>query len=137
MKPRCDVWSKCEDFRFKLRNAFREDDKTRVSQQFHDHVQLAQQERDYYQSAIKKSEVELLVAQEAQKPRHYVYYTFDFAEQVFIPHHARQVVPIYFKVCRKIQLFGVCYDGNRKQVLYVINEDQSIGHNRTKTHCLN
>ena len=58
----------------------------------------------------------------------YAHYTFDFAEQLHIPHHARQVGPIYFKVCRKIQLFGVCCDSNKKQVNYL------IGVNGTKTH---
>ena len=41
---------------------------------------------------------------------------------------------LIYLVCRKIQLFGVCYDGNLKQVYYLINEDQSIGRNGTKTH---
>ena len=39
------------------------------------------------------------------------HYTFDFAQQVLLPHTARQVGPIHFKTPRKIQLFGVCTEG--------------------------
>ena len=65
---------------------------------------------------MKKAETQLSEAQDTRSVPQYAHYTFDFAEQVHIPHHARQVGPIYFKVCRKIQVFGICCDSNRKQV---------------------
>ena len=37
-----------------------------------------------------------------------VHYSFDYAQQVFYPHQAQQVGPIYFKTPRKCQCFGVC-----------------------------
>ena len=83
---------------------------------------------------MKKSEAELAKVSGTQSKPKYAHYTFDFAEQVHIPHHSRQVGPIYFKVCRKIQLFGICCDSNRKQINYLIDEDNSIGFNGSTTH---
>jgi len=37
---------------------------------------------------------------------------FGFAQCVHIPHHVRQVGPLYFKTPRK--LFGICYDGKKE-----------------------
>lgn len=46
-------------------------------------------------------------------PPQYTHYMFGFAQCVHIPHHVRQVGPLYFKTPRK--LFCICYDGNKKQ----------------------
>ena len=83
---------------------------------------------------MKKAEMELTKVSGTGSIPEYAHYTFDFAEQVHIPHHSRQVGPIYFKVCRKIQLFGICCDSDRKQVNYLIDEDNSIGFNGANTH---
>ena len=132
MTPRSDVCSTCEEFRIQIRDATHEEDKVRLSTQFASHVELAQQEREYYLTSMKKAEVQLAEAQGI--PPSYAHYTFDFAEQVHIPHHSRQVGPLYFKVCRKIQIFGICCDSNRKQINYLIDEDNSIGPNGSQTH---
>ncbi|XP_062571722.1 uncharacterized protein LOC134233742 [Saccostrea cucullata] len=63
-----------------------------------------------------------------------VHYTFDFSQQMFIPHHARQMGPLYFLVPRKVQLFGVRVDGVPRQYNYLINENETIGENGSKTH---
>ena len=94
MTPRFDVCAKCELFRFQLRDAVHENDKVKVSKEFSEHVELAQQEREYYISLSKKSESEY--SQNSETPPEFAHYTFNFAEQVFIPHHARQVGPLYF-----------------------------------------
>ena len=41
----------------------------------------------------------------------YVHYTFDFAQQVFLPYHSRQVGPLYYKVPVCVQIFGISNDG--------------------------
>ena len=46
---------------------------------------------------------------------------------MFIPHHARQMGPIYFLVPRKVQLFGVRVDGVPRQYNYLIDKDETIG----------
>ena len=134
MTPRSDVCATCENFRYKLRNAINEEEKIKYTTDFSLHIIMAQQERDYYLDSMKKSEAELAKVLGTQSKPKYAHYTFDFAEQVHIPHHSRQVGPIYFKVCRKIQLFGICCDSNRKQINYLIDEDNSIGFNGSTTH---
>ena len=133
MTPRSDVCATCEQFRM-IRDAVHEEEKVKLTTDFTSHVEMAQQECDYYLASMKKAETQLSEAQDTRSVPQYAHYTFDFAEQVYIPHHARQVGPIYFKVCRKIQVFGICCDSNRKQVNYLIDEDNSIGVNGTNTH---
>ena len=58
-----------------------------------------------------------------------VHYTFDFAQALAVPHHARQERPLYFLTPRKVQLFGVAIEGQYKQLNYVVDEDQGIGEN--------
>ena len=64
----------------------------------------------------------------------YGHYTFDFAQQLQVPYHARQVGPLFFKVPLKVQLFGTCNDSTNTQVNYMYDESQSIGMNGTLAH---
>ena len=63
-----------------------------------------------------------------------VHYTFDFAQSLTVPHHARQEGQLYFVTPRKVQLFGVCIEGAASQVNYLIDEDCAIGKDGTNTH---
>ena len=132
MTPRTDVCATCEGFRTRLKDATCEEDKVKLTADFTSHLEAAQEERDHYLTSMKQAAT---VLEENQgTPPQYAHYTFDFAQCVHIPHHARQVGPLYFKTPRKIQLFGICCDGNKKQHNYLIDEDNSIGANGAKTH---
>ena len=65
-----------------------------------------------------------------------VNYTFDFAQALAIPHHARQEGLLYFLTPRKIQLLGVAIEGQYKQLNYVVDEDQGIGENGVGIKCI-
>ena len=132
MTPRTDVCAVCEGFRFQLKDATREEEKVKLTAAFTTHLEAAQEERDYYLTSMKQAETTL--ADNCGTPLEYAHYTFDFAQCVHIPHHARQVGPLYFKTPRKIQIFGICCDSNRKQHNYLIDEDNSIGTNGANTH---
>ena len=114
MTPRTDVCSKCERFRQQIKDAVLEDRKASVTAAFSQHLSIAQTEREYYLECCKRSASELAVCS-GGAPR-YAHYTFDFAEQLHLPHHSRQEGPLYFKVCRKVQLFGICCDSNNVQI---------------------
>ena len=58
-----------------------------------------------------------------------LHYTFDFAQQLQLPYHSRQVGPIYFKTPRKVQLFGVCCDVVPYQVNYLVDDACTIVEN--------
>ena len=56
-----------------------------------------------------------------------VHYTFDYCQNVALPHHSNQMGPLYFLSGRKVQIFGVRLDSMSRQTNYLIDEDQSIG----------
>ena len=85
----------CEDFRTQLKDATREEEKVKHTAAFTTHLEAAQEERDYYLTSMKQAATTL--ADNQDTPLEYAHYTFDFAQCVHIPHHARQVGPLYFK----------------------------------------
>lgn len=129
MTPRTDVCYHCENFRVEIMHAVLEEDKTRFAKEFQTHIEEAQSEREYYLSSIQKAEKTNSIEGRPQ----YSHYTFDFAQQLQVPYHARQVGPIYFKVPLKVQLFGICNDASKVQANYLYDESQSIGIG-TKSH---
>lgn len=132
MTPRTDVCSKCEKFRQHIKDAISEEKKVSLTSAFSEHLDQAQAERQYYLDCCKRGASEL-IASPGEVPA-FAHYTFDFAEQLHLPHHSRQEGPLYFKVCRKVQLFGICCDSNNVQVNYLIDESETIGQNGSKSH---
>ena len=129
MTPRTDVCHYCEDFRVGIVAAVTESDKTKLAHDFQKHVEEAQKEREYYLTCIRRAEESTALG----TPQ-YCHYTFDFAQVLQVPYHARQVGPLYFKIPLKVQLFGVCNDASKLQVNYLFEESQSIGVNGAKAH---
>ena len=131
--PRDDVCQKCEQIRKKITDSVSEEDKMRTTTELQEHIQKAQGERDLYKQSITESKTEI----PAQRPEGpippctadlwKVHYTFDYSQQVSVPHHYRQMGPLFFLSLRKVQLFGVRLDGSSRQMNYLIDEDQSIG----------
>ncbi|XP_070174272.1 uncharacterized protein [Littorina saxatilis] len=54
-----------------------------------------------------------------------MHYSFDFAQQVHIPHSPYQPGPIYFMTPRKVGIFGVNCEGLPQQINYLIDEGAS------------
>ena len=94
------------------------------------HLDDPQKERDAYLAAIEQSKH----ANSTSEQQDYVHYTFDFAQQVFLPYHSRQVGPLYYKVPLRVQIFGICNDGISLPTNYLFNEAQTIGQNGTLSH---
>ena len=51
-----------------------------------------------------------------------LHYSFDFAQQIFIPNSSQQVGQLYFLVPYKLALFGIFCEPLGKMVIYVIPE---------------
>ncbi|XP_062575096.1 uncharacterized protein LOC134237029 [Saccostrea cucullata] len=139
--PRTDVCHICERHRNAIRLAVGDVEKLRCTTAFQDHLQRAAKEKQAYQQAVMESMTEIENVRRGygpsipcSSPYTKVHYTFDFSQQMFIPHHARQMGPLYFLVPRKVQLFGVRVDGVPRQYNYLINENETIGENGSKTH---
>ncbi|XP_052265542.1 uncharacterized protein LOC127868025 isoform X2 [Dreissena polymorpha] len=49
-------------------------------------------------------------------------------------HHARQMEPLYFYSLRKVHIFGVRIDGQRKHINFLVDEDQTIGQDGSQAH---
>lgn len=130
MTPRTDVCHHCENFRIHVMKAVTEDEKTRTMQDFTSHVEMARLECQHYLECIQRAEESIANDEISQ----YGHYTFDFAQSVHLPYHARQVGPLYFKLPLKVQLFGICNDATKLQTNYIYSESQSIGINGTKVH---
>ena len=64
----------------------------------------------------------------------FVHVTFDFSQNVSIPHFSRQMGPLYFLTLRKVQIFGVRLDGLPRQFNFLIDEDQTIGSDGKSCH---
>ena len=140
MKPRTDVCPTCEKLSDAIKEARSEDDKLKATQIFSDHLLYTKTEREWYNSCVEEARQEM----EASPPGpsthpavpcsadlRRVHFTFDFSQCVHIPHHSRQVGPLYFLNPRKVQLFGVAMEGVRKQLNFLIDENETMGINGT------
>lgn len=145
MTARTDVCHRCELHRQSVMMAVDELDKTTALATFTAHMHQAQREREVYRQATVAADAELKEHHPTTAPPYppcsqplkAMHYTFDFAQQVTLPHMYRQPGPLYFKTPRKIQLFGVCSEGVPKQVNYLLDESDTIGPNGTKSHGAN
>ena len=128
--PKTDVCQTCELTRKEVYDARTEDDKLVAARKLQEHILDAQKERQHYRQCIVDAvrEMEETICPGDTEPTvDHVHYTFDFAQQFSIPHHSRQMGPLYFLSGRKVQLFGVRVDGISRQANYLIDEDQTIG----------
>ena len=131
MKPREDVCGKCSDYQSRISRALTEEDRLSLTEALRTHVTTAMDARDFYRECIARGKT---TNEEESEVLTYCHLTFDFAQQVTIPHHGRQVGPLYFRVPRRIQLFGIANEGVPVQHNYLVDEDQTIGKDTSKAH---
>ena len=91
------------------------------------HLNLVGGQRDHYRETILQSRASLpqnshLGEKVATTTDVVIHYSFDFAQQIFIPNSSQQVGPLYFLVPYKLALFGVMCEPTEKMVIYVIPE---------------
>ncbi|XP_070191657.1 uncharacterized protein [Littorina saxatilis] len=135
MKPSTDLCQKCQHFFHSLRQGCRleEEDKAALLAAYSEHVQQSKGQRDHYRQQCLAAKQVYGCMEPQQGPATpcsknvTMHYSWDFAQQVHLPHHAQQVGPIYFKTPRKIDVFGVCCEGSGKQVFYLVDEAESTG----------
>ena len=107
-----------------------EEEKLQSADALRDHVMTAQTERDLYNNCVKRAK-ETNALPPAERINNY---TFDFSQNVSIPHHSRQMGPVYFTSLRKIQIFGVRIDGQSRQYNFLIDENETIGTDGSNAH---
>ena len=124
MVPTEDVCAKCESLRDRLRVEISEQGKLDITKCLKEHVESAQAERAFYNSAIEN----------AKSDPKFSHITFDFSENFCLPYHSRQPGPVYFKVLMRVNDFGICNEGAGEQVHYLFNEVQTIGVDNGRSH---
>ena len=131
--PRDDVCATCEKIRKRIMDAVTEDEKLEAAQSYEEHIISAQNEREVYNGCLQRArDSHLNNAVDARDK--YVHYTFDFSQNVSLPHHSRQMGPMYFASLRKIQIFGFRIDGIPEQLNFLVDENETIEKNGTLTH---
>lgn len=132
-KPRSDVCAKCEKLRERVRKSKTEEDTEAATTQLQEHLKQAVAERSYYNELISDAKSALADSEDGELPP-YTHLTFDFAQQLELPQHTRQVGPLYFKSRFRVQLFGVCDEAKGQQTNYVFHEGETIGEDGQQAH---
>ena len=142
-KPRSDVCHECEIGRKKVAAARGEEEILALTDSLARHINRSKEGREYYNKCLKDAQLERELASDSAplfppEPNSVlltsVHYTFDYAQNIGIPHHSRQMGPLYFLASRKIQIFGVAIEGERRQLNFLIDEHETIGPDGTKCH---
>ena len=102
------------------------------AKRFQDHIEDAANEREVYTTNARQAVVSM--QQSGEISPSFGHYTFDFTQQLQIPYHYRQDGPEYFVVPRRVQFFGVFSSASSQQVKYLVDENETIGSNRTRSH---
>ena len=131
MKPREDVCGKSSDLQSQISHALTEEDRITLTDALRSHVTMAMNSRDHYRACIAKVKIANMEEGEVLS---YCHLTFDFVQQATIPHHGCQVGPLYFRVPRRIQLFGITNEGVPLQHNFLVDEHQIIGKDASKAH---
>ena len=127
MKPRTDVCAHCDRLRQNISRARSEEDTAAAMKKLAEHLEQADEERQYYQSSIASA------ASDSTEST-FSHHTFDFAQQLELPSHTRQVGPLYFLVKYRIQLFGIAGEARHEQWNFLFAEHQAIGVDGKKAH---
>lgn len=116
-----------------------EDEKSEKLKSAEEHLTIAKEERKAYNEKKETSKSNWEGLPVRIRERHHgdgtsdnnlpisMLYSFDHAQLVHIPSNPLQPGPAYFKTARKCEIFGICCEGSRTQVNYLIDEGESIG----------
>lgn len=132
----CDICQKNNSLIMKSVNCS-ENEKSERLQVQEQHLARASECREYYRNQCNETSNYINSLTDEQKQADVVdgpiHISFDYAQNLQIPHMPQQVGPIYFKTPRKCHLFGVCCEGLPKQVNYLIDEKDLTGKGANET----
>ena len=132
----CDTCQKNSSFIMKSVNCSEAEKSERLRTQ-EEHLAIARECREYYRRQC--NEASQFISSMTDEERNAeivegpVRISFDYAQNLQIPHMPQQVGPIYFKTPRKCHLLGVCCEGLPKQINYLIDEKDLTGKGANKT----
>ena len=142
IKPKTDLCKTCFELRENIAGAVNECDKLEMTQKLVTHLEVSREEREFYKQCTQNARDEL---GEVESPVNKyqtpcttdydnIHYTFDFSQYVTLPHSSQQVGALFFLSPRKVQIFGVCEEAKPLQTNYLIDENETIGPDGSRTH---
>ena len=142
IKPKTDLCKTCFELREDIAGAVNECDKIELTQKLVTHLEVSRQERDFYKTCTQNARGELGDTESPVNKYNTpctadlenVHYTFDFSQYVTLPHSSQQVGALFFLSPRKVQIFGVCDEAKPLQTNYLIDENETIGADGSRTH---
>ena len=132
----CDTCQKNNNLIMKSVNCSEAEKSERLRIQ-EEHLARARECREYYRSQC--SEASQFLGSLSEEPTNEevvegpIHVSFDYAQNLQIPHMPQQVGPIYFKTPRKCHLFGICCEGLPRQINYLIDEKDLTGKGANET----
>lgn len=133
----CDTCQQNNNLIMKSVNCSETEKSARLKKQ-EEHLALAKECRNYYrQQCDESSEFWNSLSDEQKHSENTLdgtlHVSFDYAQNVLIPHSPQQVGPIYFKTPRKCHIFGICNESLPRQVNYLIDEGELTGKGANET----
>lgn len=135
-KPKTDLCVVCRNSitSFSRLHNLPDDEKKKQIEDSLEHLTHVENERRYYSDIIQECAENIPLIHFSLSLGHRLpclipggmHYSFDFAQQISIPHHALQVGPIYFLSAYKVGLFGIAIEPIHKFILYVIPEAAAV-----------
>ena len=126
----CDTCQKNNSLIMKSMNCNENEKSERLRVQ-EEHLARARECREYYRSQCNEASEFISSMTDEHRNAEIVdgpiHISFDYAQNLQIPHMPQQVGPIYFKTPRKCHLFGVCCEGIPQQINYLIDEKDLTG----------
>ena len=135
MQPKEDMCGQCSDLQSKIVRAKTEVSRQQSVDKLKKHTEAANEARDHYRESIKTAKEAVAKGEaEGSAVLQFEHITFDFTQQATVPHHAREVGALYFKVPLRIQIFRVAMEAVPAQHNYLFDEYQAIGKDGPRAH---
>lgn len=137
-KPMTDLCHTCQKNKSNIYRSANllDEEKSEIVRKQEAHLLDAERERSLYKRVCEESKrnlkpilnsLDFSETRTACSFKGKMHYSFDYAQQVHLPSNPMQPGPIYFKVPRKVGIFGVCCESLPRQVNFVIDEAGSTG----------
>jgi hypothetical protein len=138
MSPRTDLCDTCQQLRNDLQFKARKEEEARdLLKKYKEHLAKAKLERNYYNKNTKLAEEHRkLIDQNYSAVEDRIpycstdavaHYSYDWAQDLHVPHSDQQIGKVYYLSARKVHLFGIQNEAVRKQINYVLDENELLG----------
>ncbi len=138
MNPRTDLCDTCQHLRNDLQFKAHKDKETQdLLKKYKEHLAKAKLERSYYNKNTKLAEesrklIEQNYSSSLSKVSYcsidaIAHYSYDWAQNVHVPHSDQQIGKVYYLSARKVHLFGIQDEAVREQINYVLDENELLG----------